>query len=82
HEPLNALDGGLDGLDFYRRLTAEAPVWLRKGGTLILEIGYDQADGVCSLIDATEKFAPPVIIQDIAGNDRVVRASLKTRVGK
>lgn len=43
HDPRLALDGGVDGLDFYRRIAAEAPPWLNPGGKLMLELGYAQA---------------------------------------
>lgn len=46
HDPRLALDGGADGLDFYRRIAAEAPPWLKPGGKLMLELGHDQAAGV------------------------------------
>lgn len=49
-EPLMALDGGADGLDFYRRIAAEAPAHLNKGGVLLLEIGWDQGDSVPALL--------------------------------
>lgn len=51
-EPMMALDGGADGYDFYRRIAAEAPDWLRPGGTLLMEVGYDQAEGVMALCRA------------------------------
>lgn len=43
HDPRLALDGGVDGLDFYRRIAAEAPHWLKPDGKLMLELGHDQA---------------------------------------
>ena len=47
-----ALDGGADGYDFYRRSAAEAPRFLKPGGTLLMEVGFDQAQGVMSLCRA------------------------------
>ena len=49
-EPLMALDGGADGLDFYRRIAAQAPSHLTDGGVLLLEIGWDQGDTVPALL--------------------------------
>ena len=49
-EPLLALDGGADGLDFYRRIAREAPLHLKDGGVLLLEIGWDQGDSVPALL--------------------------------
>jgi release factor glutamine methyltransferase len=49
HDPAEALDGGVDGLDVYRRLIAGAPRWLRPGGWLALEIGHDQGEAVPDL---------------------------------
>ncbi len=46
HDPRLALDGGADGLDFYRRIAAEAPPWIKPGGKLMFELGHDQAAGV------------------------------------
>jgi release factor glutamine methyltransferase len=46
HDPRLAFDGGPDGLDFYRRIAAEAPSWLKAGGKLMLELGHDQAAAV------------------------------------
>lgn len=48
-EPLMALDGGDDGYDFYRRIAMVAPRFLKDGGVLLLEVGYDQAQGVMTL---------------------------------
>jgi len=48
-EPMMALDGGDDGYDFYRRIACEAPNRLFPGGTLLMEVGFDQAEGVMAL---------------------------------
>lgn len=53
-EPMMALDGGADGLDFYRRIAAEAPRFLRPGGVLLLEVGDGEAEAVASLLTAFE----------------------------
>ena len=49
-EPRMALDGGADGLDFYRRIAAEAPGHLKPGGCLMLEIGYGEREAVETLL--------------------------------
>ena len=49
-EPMMALDGGTDGLNFYRRIAADAPKFLRPGGVLLLEVGFDQAEAVMALL--------------------------------
>jgi release factor glutamine methyltransferase len=49
-EPSSALDGGVDGLDWTRRVIACAPRWLRAGGSLLTEIGGDQADAAVALL--------------------------------
>lgn len=71
HEPIGALDGGDDGLFFYRRIIEEAPAHLNGGGQLFFEIGYDQADAVMILL-ASAGFQDIALVQDFAGNDRVV----------
>ena len=50
HDPILALDGGIDGLDFYRRLVTEAPARLVAGGLLAFEVGFGQADAVAGLM--------------------------------
>jgi len=70
HEPHLALDGGNDGLDFYRKITAMAPSYLINGGYLAFEIGYNQGQSVKSLMQ--ECFKDIEICKDISGNDRVV----------
>ncbi len=71
YEPRIALSGGEDGLSFYRRFAAEAGSYLKPGGKLYLEIGYDQAQEVTALLQE-QGFSKIRIIKDLAGNNRVV----------
>ena len=72
-EPDIALDGGEDGLDFYRRIAAEAPEHLNRNGWLMLEIGSTQAQDVSRLLQE-HRFSEMKILPDLAGLDRVVCA--------
>ena len=74
HEPLGALDGGADGLVFYRRIADEAGKWLKDGGRIYMEIGFDQASDV-SAIFAGAGYGDIEVIKDYAGMDRVVCVS-------
>lgn len=71
HEPVWALDGGPDGLDFYRRLLARARDFLSRGGIMILEFGADQLDAIRGL---AHRFQMDVtrIVKDGGGNPRVI----------
>ena len=71
HEPVSALDGGDDGLCFYRRITAEAPAYMRKGAHLLFEIGCGQGEAVMDLMREAG-FEQVEIFRDYAGLDRVV----------
>ena len=75
HEPKRALDGHEDGLYFYRKIIEQAPLYLKPGGRLLFEIGYDQGESVPDLL-AQAGFCDIAVIKDYAGNDRVVRARL------
>lgn len=75
HDPKLALIGGRDGLDFYRRIAAECPASLKKGGRIFLEIGADQGPQVQSIL-ADAGFGSIRIIKDLAGLDRVVSGIL------
>lgn len=77
HEPMMALDGGEDGLDFYRIIAAEAPDYMRKGAVLMLEIGHDQRAAVEKLLGGTGRFDHILGLKDLAGKDRIVVAQLK-----
>lgn len=71
HEPRMALDGGNDGLYFYKRIIPEAADYLRTGGMLFLEIGYDQAEQAGALMKDAGYYEVRTI-KDYGGNDRIV----------
>ena len=73
YEPMTALDGGEDGLDFYRRLAKDAPKKLKKGGTLLMECGQGQAQEIVKLF---KKFDYAMITRDLEGIERYIRAVL------
>ena len=70
YEPRVALDGGEDGLDFYRRLAKEVTRYIAKGGMLMLEVGEDQAQEVLKLF---EKRDYAMIVKDLCGVDRFLK---------
>ena len=74
YEPREALYGGEDGLDFYRRLALEAPQFMRPGGCLVAEIGHDQGPAVTELMGGTGLFSSIDLEPDYAGHDRVLVA--------
>ena len=76
HEPMMALDGGQDGLDFYRIIAEQAPEHLKKGGVLMLEIGFDQKEAVKGLLQERGRFEKIVGLTDLTGKDRIVAAIL------
>ena len=75
YEPRIALDGTADGLRFYRILAEESVHYLKPGGRIYLEIGYDQGESVPALL-AAAGFRDITVIRDFGGNDRVVAAHL------
>ena len=75
HEPRLALDGGEDGLDFYRRITRECKEYLSESGFLFYEIGCEQAADVMKIMQ-NEGFCEVKCQKDYAGNDRVVYGKL------
>ena len=74
NEPILALDGGKDGLDFYRKIVNDAPNYLNKCGKLYFEIGYNQAEALKNLMK--EKFTNILVYKDYGNNDRVVVGEL------
>ena len=75
HEPVLALDGGEDGLAFYRRIVEGCRAHLCGGGMLFLEIGYDQGEAVSGLLEEAG-FLEVAVVKDYAGLDRVVCGTL------
>ena len=75
HEPHLALDGGRDGLDFYRIFSVQSPLFLKPSGYLCLEIGYQQKGEICKLLK--NNFKNIKIFQDYGGRDRVVISEVK-----
>ena len=71
HEPIGALDGTADGLYFYRKIVTECKAFLKKGGALLFEIGYDQGESVSELMREAG-FSKVAVKKDYAGLDRVV----------
>lgn len=77
-EPTAALDGGVDGLDFYRRIISKASDYLKEGGGLVFEIGETQAEAVSRLLCAEDKYETVNVTKDYSGYDRVVSARKRT----
>lgn len=75
-EPIIALDGGNDGLDFYKKIIRNAYQYLKYKGYLCLEIGYDQKDEVIDLINKEEKYIDTYSKKDLFDNDRIVITKL------
>lgn len=73
-EPKTALDGGEDGLNFYKIISENAYKYLKNDGYLAIEIGYDQKEEVVSLLKNTKKYNEICNKKDLCGNDRVVVA--------
>ncbi|MEG1311692.1 MAG: peptide chain release factor N(5)-glutamine methyltransferase [Romboutsia sp.] len=71
YEPYNALEGGVDGLDFYRNITKESHNYLIRDGILAYEVGHDQAEDVCGIMK-DNGYTKIYTKKDIQGIDRVV----------
>ena len=72
-EPLLALDGGEDGLDFYRIISKNARDFLNEKGVILMEIGFDQGQDV---VDLFKDYTSVEIIKDYENNDRIIKAVL------
>ena len=74
NEPKIALDGGVDGLDFYRKIIEEATKYLKTDGYLCFEIGYNQKESVCNLLKNNKNYKEIYSKKDLFNNDRIVIA--------
>ena len=74
NEPREAFDGGADGLDFYRKISKEAPEFLFAGGFIAMEVGINQAEKVTELLRETGAFEKIEVWKDLAKIDRTVVA--------
>ncbi len=77
YEPVQALDGGLNGLAVIRNIIRDAPYWLMDGGCFLLEFGDEQQEPILNIIKETQAFEDPNFFQDLSGRARVVRAEVK-----
>jgi len=76
HEPRQALDGGKDGLYYYRKIIEQSPEHLKPGGMLFFEIGYDQSEAVREQMK--DFYTSITVVKDLAGLDRVVYGRLRS----
>ena len=72
NEPKLALDGGEDGLKFYRSILENANDYLRKNGAIFLEIGYDQKEKIEEILKSYKIYKETKCIKDFGGNNRVI----------
>lgn len=77
NEPILALDGGGDGLNFYRAIISEAYKYIKNNGYLCLEIGFDQKSDVLSIISKYSEYREYKVIRDLSDNDRCVICQIK-----
>ena len=77
-EPIAALDGGEDGLVFYRTILRDYAQLVKPGGLILLEMAYDQAEDLKALAAQYLPEAPVEILRDLGGNDRVTKITLPT----
>lgn len=73
HDPIDALDGGVDGLDAYREIVALAAAKMKPNAYLVFEIGHDQKEAVTKLLEGAN-FAAITHARDLGGNDRAIAA--------
>lgn len=73
-EPMLALDGGTDGLNFYRSIIHNAGIYLKSGGILAFEIGYDQGQHIMDMIKENGNYYDLECFKDLAGFDRCIIA--------
>ena len=79
NEPILALNGGIDGLDFYKKIVEEAYKYITESGYLCLEIGYDQKEDVIELINKNNNYKYEKCIKDLSNNNRCIIAQVRTK---
>ena len=72
-EPRIALDGGVDGLDFYRRIASKVSRYIARGGLLILECGENQAQDIIKIFTTTSRCDYAMVVRDLSGVERVIK---------
>ncbi|MDI6759103.1 MAG: HemK/PrmC family methyltransferase, partial [Candidatus Omnitrophota bacterium] len=77
YEPQIALDAGVDGLDFYRRIIGKAPCYLKEGGILIMEMGFGQVGGIKNIFQESGRFKVLEIVKDYNNIERIIAAQLQ-----
>ncbi|MBI1996367.1 MAG: peptide chain release factor N(5)-glutamine methyltransferase [Deltaproteobacteria bacterium] len=81
-EPIMALNGGADGLLYYRRIVAGAGDYLKGGGSILIELGDAMGDAVARLFADAGGFEPAQVYRDYAGKERVIAATKISAAGK
>lgn len=76
YEPHMALDGGEDGLEFYRVIAENAHEYLNENGSILLEIGYNQKKKVMQIFEEAKKYSNIRCIKDLSDNDRVIKIDI------
>ena len=76
YEPHMALDGGEDGLEFYRVIAKNAHEYLNKNGSILLEIGYKKKKKVMQIFEEAKKYSNIRCIKDLSDNDRVIKIDI------
>jgi release factor glutamine methyltransferase len=76
-EPMLALDGGVDGLDFYREIIQNAPKFLTENGKIFFEIGIGESESIKDLL--SQDFENITVLKDLEGIERIVYATLKSK---
>nr|MBC8413249.1 hypothetical protein [bacterium] len=72
-EPHNALDGGLDGLSYYRQIVETAPLYLRENGLLVMELGDECSVGVVDMLECCG-YRQIDVFKDFSGTERIIKA--------
>lgn len=78
-EPAMALDGGSDGLDFYRRIISNSPDYLKENGFLIMEMGFNQKEAIKNIFQSSKNFKILKIVKDYNNIDRVIVAQVRRK---